>query len=497
MVYCEHFCKIFDNDWLYAIKKSECEICDGFLICKNNNHKNIENSKTIFLLNKNYKGITRSIMKISDDFIPVTTKGYILKSKCIDCKNEEQLIIKNNVVKIIQNERTCIHNNNYNDCIDCEITSKIENGYCKHSTFKIKHIIYCELCEKERGCYYKSMFIKNNNKYKCMHHNINCIDGSTIGKFPFDDISEYHEKCEFYVCKHDIFYTEECIECKKNLIINNKCKHNKKSMCKRCINLNHAWKGTTNICIHNNNIYKCFDCGIAKICSHNNIYVFCNKCDPNIYCFHNINKRLCRICDGGGLCKNNWCDNNGYKKYDNYCLRCVVYMFPDKLISRNYKTKELTVNQFVINNFNSLNWISDKKIINGCSRRRPDLLLDLGYQIIIIEIDENQHIDYDCSCENKRLMEISQDVNFRPIIFIRFNPDDYIDNKGKKISSCWSINNNGICIIKKEKEWNNRLNVLNNQIKYWINSLNQTDKTIEIVQLFYNGYINNEVNNEI
>ena len=67
----------------------------------------------------------------------------------------------------------------------------------------------------------------------------------------------------------------------------------------------------------------------------------------------------------------------------------------------------------------------DKKIQDGCSTRRPDLFLDLGYQIIIIEIDENQHIDYDCSCENKRIMELSQDVGHRPIVFIRFNPDDY------------------------------------------------------------------------
>ena len=50
--------------------------------------------------------------------------------------------------------------------------------------------------------------------------------------------------------------------------------------------------------------------------------------------------------------------------------------------------------------------------------------------IIIVEIDENAHINYDSSCENKRLMELSQDLGFRPIVFIRFNPDDYIDKEG-------------------------------------------------------------------
>ena len=64
----------------------------------------------------------------------------------------------------------------------------------------------------------------------------------------------------------------------------------------------------------------------------------------------------------------------------------------------------------------------------------------MGSHIIIIEIDENAHTDYDCSCENKRLMEISQDLGFRPIVFIRFNPDDYVDKDGNNIKSCWKLN---------------------------------------------------------
>ncbi len=31
-----------------------------------------------------------------------------------------------------------------------------------------------------------------------------------------------------------------------------------------------------------------------------------------------------------------------------------------------------------------------------------DLLIDLGYQVIIVEIDENQHDKYDSTCENKK-----------------------------------------------------------------------------------------------
>jgi hypothetical protein len=185
-------------------------------------------------------------------------------------------------------------------------------------------------------------------------------------------------------------------------------------------------------------------------------------------------------------CKSNWCKTLVAEKYDGYCLFCYINLFPDKPVSRNYKTKEYSVVDFVKKKFPDLSWITDKIINDGCSKRRPDLLLDLGYQVIIIEVDENQHIYYDCSCENKRLMQLSQDVNHRPIIFIRFNPDNY-KKDGLNISSCWGINKKGICVIKKSKvnEWVERLNFLEEQIKYWINPLNITNKTVEIIQLYY------------
>jgi hypothetical protein len=175
------------------------------------------------------------------------------------------------------------------------------------------------------------------------------------------------------------------------------------------------------------------------------------------------------------------------KKYDGYCLYCYIHLFPDKPVSRNYKTKEYSVVEFVKSQYPEYNWIADKRIQDGCSKRRPDLMLDLGYHILVIEVDENQHTKYDCSCENKRLMEISQDVNHRPIIFIRFNPDGYVNIDNKNINSCWGVNKNGICIIKntKQKEWNDRLNTLKRQIEYWIKEENISDKTIEVIHLFY------------
>ena len=186
-------------------------------------------------------------------------------------------------------------------------------------------------------------------------------------------------------------------------------------------------------------------------------------------------------------CKNDWCSTIVLtKKYKGFCLNCFIHEFPGEPVSYNYKTKEFSVVEYINKIYPQLDWVFDKTIQGGTSRRRPDILLNMLYQVIIIEIDENQHQDYDCSCENKRTMELSQDLEHLPIVFIRFNPDDYMI-KDKKITSCWAPDGNGVCTIKKSKkaEWDQRLESLKQQIDYWILEDNATPKTVEIVQLFY------------
>jgi hypothetical protein len=204
-----------------------------------------------------------------------------------------------------------------------------------------------------------------------------------------------------------------------------------------------------------------------------------------IYCVEHKHDDMINVVDK--TCKTPLCNTRVKNKYEGYCFRCYIYTFPDKPVVQNYKTKEKNVVEYVTSKFPGFTWVSDKKITNGCSKRRPDLLLDLGYQIIIVEIDENQHLDYDCNCENKRIMQLSQDLGHRPIVFIRFNPDGYKTKDGIKIPSLWHINGIGICSIKRTKytQWQNRLDVLCEHIQYWSDESNKTDKIIENVHLFY------------
>jgi hypothetical protein len=276
------------------------------------------------------------------------------------------------------------------------------------------------------------------------------------------------------------------------------CIHEKqKPFCREC--------NGSQFCIHNKTKSICIDCGGSRICKHRKQTPFCKECGGSAFCKHGRRKTRCKECGGseickhgkhnsyckecGGshLCKSEWCETFGNRKYEGYCVACFVNNpeNQNKLAMLNYKTKEKEVVDKITQTFTNFDWISDKKVQDGCSRRRPDLLLDMGSHIIIVEVDENKHTDYDCSCEHKRLMELSQDLQHRPIIFIRFNPDSYTNQEGISIKSCWRLNKLGVLQITKtkQKEWEERIETLKQHIQYWIDY--PTEKTIEIIELFY------------
>ena len=78
-----------------------------------------------------------------------------------------------------------------------------------------------------------------------------------------------------------------------------------------------------------------------------------------------------------------------------------------------------------------------------------------------------------------------QDMGFRPLIVIRFNPDEYTDHTGKKVTSCWGVDKNGNIRIKPSKriEYNMRLDKLKTTIEYWLEHV--PEKEVTEIKLFY------------
>lgn len=338
-------------------------------------------------------------------------------------------------------------------CIDCG-----GSGICIHK----KQRQNCKICLGSRICIH--LRIKSDCK-ECGGSNI--CEHSRI-KYRCKDCGGKG------ICIHGKTKSK-CVECGgANLCIHKKEKY----ICKDC-----NGKG---FCEHGKSKFLCIECNGKSICEHKRRRSKCLICKGSEICKHDKYKEYCKECGGARLCKIPLCETSKSKRYKDYCFSCYVHLFPDEPNSKNYRTKEKTVADFIVGSYIDKTIIVNKIIYDGCSKRRPDIFIDLGEQVIIVEIDECQHNAYDTICENKRLMEISKDIGHRPMVFIRFNPDSYRDKENKLVKTCWTYTKKGLAVVDKPKlkEWNVRLKILKSKIDYWIE--NKTEKTIEIIKLFYN-----------
>lgn len=374
----------------------------------------------------------------------------------------------------------------------CKMSKKI----CEHGrvTYYCKQCGGSGICEHNRR---RQQCIDCGGSGVCEHkkRRYRCIDCKGSGICEHNKIKDSCVECGgSQLCKHNR-RKDKCIDCEGSGV----CQHKRrKNECKEC--------GGSQICEHGRLKQTCKECGGACVCDHGRLRTHCRECKGGTICQHDKRRSRCKECRGGSICQHNkernycpeckgkyicktdGCDSYANRKYNGYCMRCCIYLHPDIPIVKNYKTKEKTVVDLVCEKYPDFTWIKDKRVQDGCSMRRPDLLLDLGEQVVVIEIDENQHEDYNCSCENKRLMEISRDICHRPLIFIRFNPDEYETRDKKVVKSCWYRGKDGIIRISKNElgNWNKRINILYENIDYWIE--NRTDKTIEVIQLFYDMF---------
>ena len=167
------------------------------------------------------------------------------------------------------------------------------------------------------------------------------------------------------------------------------------------------------------------------------------------------------------------------KKYGGFCHTCAVFNgLAD--VPKNIRVKERVVMDFLNENFSqNFTLTFDKQ--TACSKKRPDMFIDFGNFILVVEVDENQHKQYDSSCERRRIMEIQasfgegtvsedgpdkfKNVTHRPMVFIRFNPDHYRDENGKKNPSCFKLNSNSKLVISNNRAWKARLKKLKKTMK--------------------------------
>jgi len=122
-------------------------------------------------------------------------------------------------------------------------------------------------------------------------------------------------------------------------------------------------------------------------------------------------------------------------KYSNYCTKCFEHNFPDdpRTAMIHKKTQEQAVKEFLAKEF--FQFIHDTTLWTGqrdCTcRRRIDFRWLIGNTLLCVEVDERQHKSRDQNDEDLRYDDLMM-LHGGKFIFIRYNPDVYIDKNGKR-----------------------------------------------------------------
>lgn len=281
--------------------------------------------------------------------------------------------------------------------------------------------------------------------------------------------------------------------------MNKTCEHQN---CKKFPSYNFTEEKTPRFCTHHklSNMVdivskKCqnHDCG--KIATFGKLFETKTHCgEHRLNNEFNRNKPTCSQCSEYAVCtdKGNGypirCESHRNKKDINVvhkkCEKCHLddFIASDQTMCNNcrdfYVKKVQHIKEDKIKNLLDVNKIKyefhDKIIPDSCNYYRPDIVIDKGAFYIIVEVDENQHESYARECETMRMINIQQGFGGVPVIFIRFNPDPYVDSKGVLNKSYRG----------REKKL---LQVLKDICNYEI-----IEEMLSIIYLYYDGYENVE-----
>ncbi len=110
--------------------------------------------------------------------------------------------------------------------------------------------------------------------------------------------------------------------------------------------------------------------------------------------------------------------------------RLCVYCKPKNQNKLYQKTKEMEIVKFLKQNLPDNDFIHNKSVSSDCTGTHlfPDILFDLIFYNLIIEIDEHKHRGANYQCDEKRMYDIITKLGL-PCIFIRYNPDNKLSNK--------------------------------------------------------------------
>lgn len=323
-------------------------------------------------------------------------------------KCQHEMIHKN--CRICNSSRLCKHGIIRNHCRECTPSIVCKHGRNRYKCKECKPSLICEHRVWRASC--KSCTPSGRCKHGLMRSSCTICTPKLI-------------------CEHGA-HRKGCNLCNPQL----KCTHGlMRKTCKKC--------SPHIMCQHGPRKTHCRICTPSIVCDHGITRLSCKQCTPSVLCEHGTRHQDCKLCFGSSFCE------HGKRRY--YCLDCGS---PKACISCNMvvltkkgskctmcepragpraRVKEARVaNQLLewsdkgeIVKFTTWNKSIADTTAAACGRVRPDFLWALDSHTVILEVDEQQHLDRDPRCELLRVQDLLNSCNGAPLKLIRYNPDAF------------------------------------------------------------------------
>lgn len=288
-------------------------------------------------------------------------------------------------------------------------------------------------------------------------------------------------------------YMPYCVACKgaatcahaKRVAVCTECNKHRRYVCNECP------PGRATICRHRDmqgfvsKIKECRECSLA-FCMFGT-WPDCDKCAGTFpfFCKHDKDSRTCHDCGGADFC------DHGF--YLTQCQRCTPPVPPAPpacrlVTSRRSQRKETVIVDSLRNAFPHVEMILDKRVGGPCaSGKRPDIRIEKYLFSLLVEVDEHQHRRGSYHCEEKRQMQLFMDAGNRPMVIIRFNPDNYIERSllGGTVRHKGIFKSTAMGLTTDKDELARRMTRLIVSVDKWLRFMDVPLKELTVEELFY------------
>ena len=310
----------------------------------------------------------------------------------------------------------------WHNCEHCNYKAKSAGNLKKHMANKHDIGVVWHNCEH---CNYKAKEAANLKKHLAMVHDINVVwyncehcnkrfkDSGNLK----NHMANVHDvDVKWHHCEHCNYKTKEAGNLKQHVahvhdigVVWYNCEHcNYKAKKYESLKIHMAYKHDIDVVWHN-----------CECCDKR--FKDAGTLKTHMAAIHDIGPYTCDICMGACGSVSEFDTPHGSFQI---CRTCY------KKETGCRTRKELRMRNYLLENEDLkhlLPWLQRLDSViggNACTRYRPDALYvgtDLWIQV---ECDEHQHNGHNYSCEQRRISEIFEETDGKPLIVIRWNPDN-------------------------------------------------------------------------